>query len=51
MLLRYKTCTDAASVIAMQEVMILEMEAEQNERSAFLNFFTFPFVKEETHDD
>ncbi|ORY92753.1 hypothetical protein BCR35DRAFT_273879 [Leucosporidium creatinivorum] len=29
---RYRTCTDPASVLAMQEVMILEMEAEQEER-------------------
>lgn len=32
---RYRTCTDAASVLAMQEVMILEMEKEQDERRAF----------------
>lgn len=30
---RYKTCTDPESVLAMQEVMIAEMEQEQAERS------------------
>lgn len=32
---RYKTCTDAESVLAMQEVMILEMEQEDDERRAY----------------
>lgn len=34
---RYRTCTDAPSVLAMQEVMILEMEKEQDERRASLS--------------
>lgn len=29
MLLRYKTCTDAASVVAMQELMMAEMEHDK----------------------
>lgn len=29
---RYKTCTDAESVLAMQEVMLLEMEREDDDR-------------------
>lgn len=31
---RYQTCTDAASVLAMQEIMILEMESQQEERKS-----------------
>lgn len=32
---RYQTCTDPASVIAMQEVIIGEMETEQADRRTF----------------
>lgn len=38
LLLRYKTCTDAASVIAMQEVMLGEMQVEQDLRGKCLIF-------------
>ena len=39
---RYKTCTDAASVLAMQEVMLVEMEREDDDRRQSLSSLPLP---------